>query len=438
MATVNALRQVLVDDTDPAIDYGPEGWFVADPSTLNRGNFGPIYNGTSRATTSSNSTLSYSFNGTSILVQGTIAVSTNPDTNITDPTWNCFVDGIQIPNSTFGFPENNWPLCKQEEIASGSHTLTIQVKSRGQPFYFDSLIYTPTRDAVFPSAVLIYPDGDPALNYSAGWKEDGEQLTQTQNAQVTLRFHGTAATLIGHVPNQYPPNATSASYTIDGGPPISFPLNGLASATSSTQFNSLFFTTPALPDGFHTLAVTHGGDLNHTPLAVKFFYTSVSSQGSSTATTSPTSSIPPRRTNTGAIVGGVVGGLALLGFLAVLVLWRRKRQRRDLEQAATRPFITTTADDTRSPAPLPGICSDTSPVSGSETSGPGPWAMPVSPSRIVRGISDVLGGASREKGGYPTPPPAFMWHQDSGVRQNSASSATASDVVELPPGYTPT
>lgn len=58
-----ALRQVLVDDTDPSIQYGPEGWFVADPSKLNVGNFGPIYNATSHATTSSNSTLSYSFNG---------------------------------------------------------------------------------------------------------------------------------------------------------------------------------------------------------------------------------------------------------------------------------------------------------------------------------------------------------------------------------------
>jgi hypothetical protein len=57
------LRQVLVDDTDPSIQYGPEGWFVADPSKLNVGNFGPIYNATSHATTSGNSTLSYSFNG---------------------------------------------------------------------------------------------------------------------------------------------------------------------------------------------------------------------------------------------------------------------------------------------------------------------------------------------------------------------------------------
>lgn len=68
--------------------------------------------------------------------------------------------------------------------------MTIQVKSQGQAFYFDSLVYTPTLGVVFPSAVLIYLDGDTALNYSSGWKEAGEQVTQTQNAQVTLNFHG--------------------------------------------------------------------------------------------------------------------------------------------------------------------------------------------------------------------------------------------------------
>jgi hypothetical protein len=112
--------------------------------------------------------------------------------NVTDPTWNCFVDGKEIrsPNPTFNSPENNWPLCEQSGIAPGLHLLEIQVQSRGQPFYLDSLVYTPTPDEVFSSAVLIYTDGDPAIHYSSGWKEDGEQLTQTQNAQVTLTFHG--------------------------------------------------------------------------------------------------------------------------------------------------------------------------------------------------------------------------------------------------------
>jgi hypothetical protein len=129
--------------------------------------------------------------GTSILVQGTIIVSTDAN-NVTDPTWSCAVDGIPIrnPDPTFGSPENNWPLCEQDTISSGQHVLTVQVTSKGQAFYFDSLIYTPPPDALFQSAVLIYADGDPALSYSPGWKEAGEQVAQTAGTQVTLSFHG--------------------------------------------------------------------------------------------------------------------------------------------------------------------------------------------------------------------------------------------------------
>jgi hypothetical protein len=57
------VRTVVVDDTDLAISYGSEGWFVADPSVLTKGNWGPIYNGTSHATASANSTLSFPFTG---------------------------------------------------------------------------------------------------------------------------------------------------------------------------------------------------------------------------------------------------------------------------------------------------------------------------------------------------------------------------------------
>lgn len=56
-------REIVVDDTDPSISYGPEGWFVADPSVLTIGNWGPIYNNTTHATASANSTLRFSFDG---------------------------------------------------------------------------------------------------------------------------------------------------------------------------------------------------------------------------------------------------------------------------------------------------------------------------------------------------------------------------------------
>ncbi|KAF7368604.1 hypothetical protein MVEN_00184300 [Mycena venus] len=442
MATATTLRKVLVDDTDPSIQYGSEGWFVADPSTLIHGNFGPIYNATSHATTSSNSTLSYSFNGTSILVQGTIDMSTDAN-NVTDPSWDCLVDGIKIPSKTFQFQENNWPLCQQDNIASGSHVLTIQVKSQGQAFYFDSLVYTPTLDAVFPSVVLIYTDGDTALNYSSGWKEDGAQLTQTQNAQVTLNFHGTSASLIGYVPHQYPPNATSASYTIDGGIPITFPLYGLSpSNQNTTQYNSLFFTTPTLSDGFHSLTVTHGGDIDHTPLAVNYFYvtnttgTSLVQTSAPSPTSSSNSNTLPRRSRTGIIAGGAIGGLVLLALLAVLCFWRRKRKTRDVEEAATNPYPMVMADGVPPRTLLSGGSSKTGGTSELRSAPQVYKQVPVAPSSAVRGVSELLGRPYLSKDVYQTSAPVILQHEDSGIRQIAPpSSATASEIVELPPGY---
>ncbi|KAJ6580513.1 hypothetical protein DFH09DRAFT_1275669 [Mycena vulgaris] len=227
-----------------------------------------------------------------------------------------------------------WQLCRQNNVTLGQHALEVQVKSKGQPFYFDSLIYTP---APTPSFY-----GDPALSYSPGWKHDGQAVAQTANMQVTLNFHGTLTTLIGISPNEYPPNTSSASYTTDGGAPVTFAPKGLASATDSSKLNTILFTTPTLPDGSHNLAVIYGGDLDHTPLGVKQFYVtnttslvsqiSVStSEGPSAATQSaeiPTGSAV-RRSHAGPIAGGVVADVLMLALLAAVYFWLLRRKRRD-------------------------------------------------------------------------------------------------------------
>ncbi|KAJ7439767.1 hypothetical protein FB451DRAFT_1445446, partial [Mycena latifolia] len=414
------------------IQYSPVGWFPADPSTLTGGNFGPIYNGTSSATTS-NSNFTFAFNGTSILVQGTIKVATDAN-NVTDPTWSCLVDGITIPSPdpTSSSQENNWPLCRQDTIASGSHVLTVKVTSKGRPFFLDSLVYTPPADTVFESAVLIYPDGDPAINFTSGWKEDEQELTQTQNAQVTLSFHGTSASLLGDIPNQYPPNATFASYTIDGGAPVTFPLKGLpnARAQSSTQYNSLLFTTPTLPNGPHNLTVTHGGDVDRTPLVVKWFYVTNTTSESLISHITPTPG--PK---TGAIAGGVVGSLILLAFLAALFVWLRRKHRR--RRASSERYSIAMAEAGVSPF-RPGPDAETSTGYYSGTSAPWTSKRPGAHTSFARGAADVITSPARSKGAVLTPAPAVLQHQDSGVRLNGSSTSTvAGEVVELPPGYTP-
>ncbi|KAF7324547.1 Peroxidase [Mycena kentingensis (nom. inval.)] len=338
------VRQRVVDDVDPAIQYSPQGWFAADPKTLDVGNFGPIFNSTSHATTTTNSSLAFAFNGTSIDVLGSIIVKTTD--NVTDPSWECFVDEIAIPqpDPAFQFPENNWELCKQDTITPGPHTLRIVVKSAGQAFYLDYIRYTPLETDTFDSAVLVYPNTDASISFSEGWGSfGGENATDVMGAQVALNlFHGTSVSMYGFVPKERPRNATWATYTIDGGAPVNFTLDGLAPGDVPTEYNVLLFATPPLVNKVHNLVVTHGGDLLHTPLVfTHFLVTNTSSASSASVDSSPPpssssdSAAPEKEAPVGAIAGGVIAGVFILSVLAVVLFFLRRRRQRAAAASAS-------------------------------------------------------------------------------------------------------
>ncbi|KAF8198144.1 hypothetical protein K438DRAFT_2016262 [Mycena galopus ATCC 62051] len=343
-------RPVIVDDTDPTIHYTANQWLSGDGSKLTFGNLGPVWNGSIHRTIVDGATLTYNFNGSSIDVIGSINTTTLADGTL-DPQWGCTVDQIPIANGTneeFLFPENNWLLCNQDTLVPGPHTLTIKVQSKGTPFYFDRFMYTPLPGVEIDGAVVDYAFGDPAITYSSGWVfytvENTQNITQTNGAQVTLNFHGTAVSLGGYIPQELPHTATTAKYSIDGGAATTFSLPGLAANSNTTLFNVPLFTVSGLKPADHTVVVTYLGDSNHTPLGVKDFFVtnstttpavatppSSSSSKSSATSSSSTTSIPAAKpTPTGAIAGGVVGALAVIALLAGLLFWlRRRRQHRD-------------------------------------------------------------------------------------------------------------
>ncbi|KAF8194784.1 hypothetical protein K438DRAFT_1827413 [Mycena galopus ATCC 62051] len=441
-----APRRILIDDADSAIQYGP-GWAAADTSKLDGlGNYGPVYAGTSHATATDGSTLSFKFSGTSVAVFGTIDIA---NTNgVVTPTWTCLVDG------------NNWNLCAQSQLSTGAHTLTINVQTTGSTFYIDYLLYTPTADVDLDVAILEYPNTDASVTFQSSWQEwGGQNVTQSKGASVTLNFHGTAVTLIGYIPIELPKNSTGASYAIDGGGSTSFTLAGLAQGVTTTVYTVPVLQITGLSPAAHQLVVTYNGDSSHTPLPVGLFYvtnavvtaapespppppppsststsfhtstftttftsggavftttsvsvsaspiqvasvnptgaafspsflSSFSTSPSSSSSSSPGSDLTPDLSATskkpplGAIIGAIAGGLVLIALLVGGILWCRKRRR----------HISTPRSD---PSVLnPFLASEgelhTDSTKGSSISGPGTFSRYTRPSTSQAGDATAI------------------------------------------------
>ena len=204
------MSQVLVDDTNPGIQYsGP--WFIAQDTQLNTGTNGPPYQNTLHGV-NVNASFSYSFSGMtrwlfyfialSLIFGGfsgsqVIVLGTSMTTNASgtqDPTWECFVDNISIGwniSSGAGF-ENNWVFCQGDQ-QDGPHVLSVNVTVLDmQTFWFDQIQYIPSSNVPLDNSTVRVGSSDPAVLYSSGWTElDGiVNLTQTKWSTVTYQFSG--------------------------------------------------------------------------------------------------------------------------------------------------------------------------------------------------------------------------------------------------------
>ncbi|KAF7327148.1 hypothetical protein MKEN_00291600 [Mycena kentingensis (nom. inval.)] len=366
-------RRIVLDDIDPGIEYSAGDWFTVDPATLDYAtNYGPIFNMTTRATTTTNATFEMAFSGSAVRVFGTIAVTTT--NGVTDPSWECLVDGkaISQPDNAFPYPESNWMLCKDETLAGGEHTLRVKVTTSGRPFYLDYVDYTPLPDESPASPTLLVIHNDPSVAFGTGWTAfEPEMISNIGGSQVTFNFHGSYVTMYGFVPVERPHAATWGTYAIDNDAPVNFTLNGLDARETNTFYNTPIFTTPRLTNAMHTMVVTYGGDADHTPLVLDHFYVSNHSlttpqvalnpynpttalpfstptiggpslATSVSASTSPATSAKQHRSSAAAISGGAIAGVFVLSILASILfcyIRRRRRQRLALAGGLVDPWV---------------------------------------------------------------------------------------------------
>jgi hypothetical protein len=147
---------------------------------------------------------------------------------------------------------------------------------------------------------------------------------------------GVSLSWYGFIPVELPKGSSPATYSIDEQTPVNFLLKGLPASTTTTVYNQKFFETAQLTEGPHTLKAVFEGN-NSTPLTLDYLIvqngtlSSTSASVSSHATSSTpgsgvsgTSATLRSPTPVGAIVGGVIGGLALIVFVIFGFLFFRR------------------------------------------------------------------------------------------------------------------
>ncbi|KAG6919902.1 hypothetical protein DXG01_015610 [Tephrocybe rancida] len=449
-------RQLIIDDTDPHITYFGPGWFTDHGSQDGVGNYGDTYKTTSHGTKGSGS-LIFPFSGSSVAVWGTTALVELDNGTRFDPSWECFVDNVIIGSTPPApFPANNWRLCGPATLADGPHEVRVNVTTSGTTFWLDYITYTPSVSVSYQTAEFRVENTDLALIYSTGWGNDGNDLytTMTSGSQAKFDFIGTSVTWVGSIPIGVIHTSAIGSYSIDKGTVVSFNLAGLPASATDSVYNQALFTAPNLTAGPHSLIVTHIGA--STPLTIDYLYVTnvslpagadttamamTSSSAVPTSTSSPTSSsvsggIAPSpsgssRIAVGAIVGGAVGGLALIAVL-ILLFWWYRRSRAARVHSTQGHFGTRTA-----PSAMfePFISTDPTPGFGStknSNSDSGGYGSQTTQSGYTMASANRLQPIHKSQ----VPPAltiAVNAHQDSGIRINGPHPKVI--IADVPPTY---
>ncbi|KAF8331792.1 hypothetical protein F5887DRAFT_1081059 [Amanita rubescens] len=187
----------------------------------------------------------------------------------------------------------------------GDHTLTLTFNTENNVIvWFDYFMITPSSQLSYNGDVLVkVDDTDPTVQYTGNWSEEGTSfdfnntahVANSPTSKVNFSFYGTAISVFGVLPNLTDsPNQPSATFTLDNGTPI--PAN-----TTST-------TGPS-----------------HSSHSVK----------------------------SGAIAGGVVGGIVvvLFGIALLIWLWRRREQANLRRLGNFSPFVAADPAFARSGSP---------------------------------------------------------------------------------------
>ncbi|KJA14711.1 hypothetical protein HYPSUDRAFT_427637 [Hypholoma sublateritium FD-334 SS-4] len=377
---------VIVDDSDPAIEYsGP--WTTLQPSSLNLNgiahSIGNTLHGTNDTTVQLGAVPSflYNFSGSSVSVFLLVVPDVVNGLSLPYP-WDCIVDGnVTVPLALQHIEEPaTIKICDASDLQDGPHQLDFSF-SRGisdSIGYLDYIAYTPTASTT--PRIYGYTEisfDDPMIRYSSVLTEGTFTPDKTfgisifvPNTTAQLNFTGSSLTWIGFLG---PGSNATATYSIDEQPPIEFELptsvqlTALNNATLLLEPGQIYFETPSLDPEEHQFTIWYNGGLSteqNVPLYIQSIVIgngtvpasitngTVSASGTtvttastalpSTPTTPVTSQTKSFLVRTRPIIAGTLSGVALMFIIISAFICHRRRRRHKLRHPltlASQPFI---------------------------------------------------------------------------------------------------
>ncbi|KAK7023653.1 hypothetical protein VNI00_016615 [Paramarasmius palmivorus] len=356
-------RRIVVDDTDPRVEYAGS-WLSDDTSLLdNLSCNGPTYNHTMHGTNQNNTSFSFTFEGDFVSVWGAKDTRKtgqgDADKVVTLPRWQCQIDGSSIPSIDYLTEIDrltNNILCETRGLSTSSpHTLTLTAlidDPDTQTFWLDKVEYAPAPNVNVTGKVIKVDSSDQNIRYdnTRNWFPNlGNGIlfnyTKTIGASVFFTFNGTSVSLYGFNEGDSGQKlVTNALYSIDNVHDTPFAIRGNRSLPSNSSigvdyYNEFLFQSPDLEPGTHNLTITFAGPTSerYHGLTVDYFYVTAS-EGSIDLTNSvenqggsfkpePGPNGAPVKAPIGAIVGSAVGGITLLGLLFFVFIKFRKRKK---------------------------------------------------------------------------------------------------------------
>ncbi|KAH9939378.1 uncharacterized protein BXZ73DRAFT_99581 [Epithele typhae] len=310
----------LIDDTNPIVQYqGGWDWQQGVDAVDN----------TRHAVSADGLIASLSFSGTGIQVVGQLEPSSNWGTPLTSYTIDNQLVGQYQAGSTSS-TQQNVTFFSKLDLAYGNHEIVIKhIGTTGTYFLDFFLVYKSQSSNVATTKPAKNPTTTTTSTTSTTQRQQQQQQTTSTNVPPTTvttssQTTSTTTTTSSSVGDLLKATNGSSSTTTSG---ISSVISPSTSRTSSANMTATRTSSTPLGSTATRLGQTaiSDGSSGIVPTNTASPDGSVTGNNASGAGNNPSSSAS-HNSNLGAIVGGTIGGIALLAFLLIaFVLWRKRR-----------------------------------------------------------------------------------------------------------------